>query len=55
MAALSVSVLQDSPYSSPPNGGEEYHGVNLFSGYPEGFYFVTLSIVITYSAGAEGP
>ncbi len=55
MAALSVSVLQDSPYSSPPKGGEEYQGVNLSFGCLKGFYFVSLSIVITCSAGAEGP
>ncbi len=27
--ALSISALQDLPYSSPPKGGEEYQGVNL--------------------------
>ncbi len=54
-AALSISVLRDLPYSSPPKGGEEYQGVNLLSGCLKGFYFVNLSIVITCSAGAEGP
>ncbi len=54
-AALSILSLWDLPYSSPPLGGEEYQGVNLSSGCPEGFYFVSLSIVITCSAGAEGP
>ncbi len=38
-----------------PKGGEEYQGVNLSSGCLKGFYFVSLSIVITCSAGAEGP
>ncbi len=53
--ALSISALRDLPYSSPPNGGEEYQGVNLSSGCLKGFYFVNLSIVITCSAGAGGP